>query len=115
MKHILLFPTLACVLALVAASSRANDPTPRKMSDPHDDAQVKQEMAKRWRQFGVNDSASSNTITKQVNTGPGGTKGCNTTIGPSAPAAPAQGSGRYGPQAKPSITVVTGSVINVCR
>ena len=114
MKYFSFLPTLACALALAATSSYADDPTPRKMSDPHDDAQVKQEMAKRWRNFGANDAAS-NTVTKQVNTGPGGTKGCNTTVGPSAPAAPAQGSGRYGPQAKPSITVVTGSVINVCR
>ena len=114
MKQFFFLPALACALALAVASSYADDPTPRKMSDPHDDAQVKQEMAKRWRNFGANDTAS-NTVTKQVNTGPGGTKGCNTTVGPSALAAPAQGSGRYGPQAKPSITVVTGSVINVCR
>jgi hypothetical protein len=92
------------------------DPTPRKSMDPQDDAQVKQEMAKRWRQWGVGDATSANVITREIQTGAGGAKGCNTTIGPSANNnANAVGSGRYGPKAKPSVTVVTGSVINVCR
>lgn len=106
---------LAFVLSITGGIALAgnDDPTPRKFEDVKDDAKVKQELAKRWRNYGAKDEM--NVITKTVNTGPGGVKGCNTTVGPSAPAAPAAGSGRYGPQPKPSITVVTGSVINVCR
>ena len=102
------------VLALAfsnVASANNPDPTPRKFEDSKDDAKVKQELAKRWRDFG----ASSSTVTREVNKGPGGSKGCNTTVGPSPAAAPATGSGRYGPKAAPSVTVVTGSIINVCK
>lgn len=105
--------TLLLIVASFSVSANNGDPTPRKFEDTRDDAKIKQEMSKRWKNMGgVNEA---NVITRTTNTGPGGAKGCNTTIGPSTPAAPATGSGRYGPQPKPSITVVTGSVINVCR
>jgi hypothetical protein len=107
--------TLCALLVSTIAWSNNPDPTPRKAADPKDDAQVKQEMAKRWRQWGIGDATSSNVVTREVQTGPGGVKGCNTTIGPSADNSNGVGSGRYGPKPKPSVTVVTGSVINVCR
>jgi hypothetical protein len=105
--------TLALVLFATGAFANDGDPTPRRFEDPKDDAKVKQEMSKRWRNFGSSNEA--NVTTRTINTGPGGAKGCNTTIGPSAAPAPKSGSGRYGPQPKPSITVVKGSVINVCK
>lgn len=108
-----IFLTLTFVLASVCSFAADGDPTPRKFEDTKDDAKVKQELAKRWKNIGTGNEA--NVMTRTIKTGPGGAKGCNTTIGPSTPAAPATGSGRYGPQPKPSITVVTGSVINVCR
>ena len=105
--------TIMLVLATTGAFATEGDPTPRRFEDTKDDAKVKQEMSKRWKNFGSNYQA--NVTTRTINSGPGGAKGCNTTIGPSAAPAPKSGSGRYGPQPKPSITVVTGSVINVCK
>jgi hypothetical protein len=113
MQHTYRLMTLALLMASTCAMANNPDPTPRKFEDSKDDAKVKQELSKRWRDFGVKDH--TNMVTKTVNTGPGGTKGCNTTVGPAPSPAPASGSGRYGPQPKPSVTVVTGSVINVCR
>ena len=105
--------SIALVLASIGAFATEGDPTPRRFEDTKDDAKVKQEMSKRWKNFGASNEA--NSVTRTIKTGPGGAKGCNTTIGPAAAPAPKSGSGRYGPQPKPSITVVTGSVINVCK
>jgi hypothetical protein len=105
--------TLSMLLAATAVYAQDGDPTPRKFSDNKDEAQIKQEMSKRWKAWGANDAP--NMVTRELKTGPGGAKGCNMTVGPSAPQQPATGSGRYGPKDKPAITVVTGSVINVCK
>ncbi|MBS7807646.1 hypothetical protein [Variovorax sp. PCZ-1] len=109
-KNVFITLFVAALAGTVWASD--GDPTPRKGIDNKDDAQVKQEMAKRWRSWGAGDT--QNMVTREIKTGPGGSKGCNTTVGPSQPAQ-TQGSGRYGPKDKPSVTVVTGSVINVCK
>jgi Tfp pilus assembly protein PilW len=99
-----------CIPMYVAASD--GDPTPRRAMDSKDDALVKKELSKRWRSFGADDA--NTIVTREVNKGAGGTKGCNTTVGPAPSTNQPQGSARYGQRPQQSVTVVTGSVINVC-
>lgn len=104
----------ASLLAPALAHADGNgDPTPRLSLDPRDEAKVRQVMANRWHDFGAN----QNTITRTVNQGAGGIRGCTTNIGPaqSVDATQPLSSGRYGPKPQNSTVVVAGSVINVCR
>lgn len=110
MKNFVLSSLLFCFSCWVLASD--GDPTPRRSLDSKDEALVKKEMSKRWRNFGADDAGT--VVTREVKTGPGGSKGCNTTVGPAPVATQPQGSGRYGPRQQNNVTVVTGSVINVC-
>jgi hypothetical protein len=107
-----LIAAFACLSIPLCVLANDGDPTPRKAMDSKDDALVKKEMAKRWRNFGADDATT--TVTREVNKGVGGTKGCNTTVGPAPSTTQAQGSSRYGAKPQQSVTVVTGSVINVC-
>jgi hypothetical protein len=102
--------TALCIPLCVLAND--GDPTPRKAMDSKDDALVKKEMAKRWRNFGATDA--NTIVTREVSQSAGGTKGCNTTVGPAPSNSQAQGSARYGQRTQQNVTVVTGSVINVC-
>jgi hypothetical protein len=104
--------TLLCLCMPLYVLANDGDPTPRKAMDSKDDALVKKEMSKRWRSFGADDA--NTIVTREVNKGAGGTKGCNTTVGPAPSTTQAQGSARYGQRTQQNVTVVTGSVINVC-
>jgi hypothetical protein len=104
--------TLVFIVIPFIAFANDGDPTPRRAMDAKDDALVKKEMSKRWRSFGADDA--NTIVTREVNQGAGGTKGCNTTVGPAPSTTQRQGSARYGQRSQPSVTVVTGSVINVC-
>jgi len=103
----------AGLLAPLLARADNGDPTPRLTLDPRDEAKVRQVMANRWHDFGID----QNTITRTINQGAGGIRGCVTNVGPAPDpnATPSLSSGRYGPKPQSSTTVVTGSVINVCR
>jgi hypothetical protein len=121
--------TTRCFIALVLALGQAawaapannnGDPTPRKGIDPSDAALIKQFEAKRW--LGTapgNQGGSSDQVRTSTSGSIPGRQSCNTQIGPSAPAAVGPAgqpttSPRFG-QARDSVVLVTGNVINVCR
>jgi hypothetical protein len=120
--------TRCCFISLVlafgqtawAASGNDGDPTPRKGIDPSDAAVIKQFEAKRWLSTAPGTvGGSSDAVRTNVSGSIPGRQSCNTQIGPSAPAAvgPAgqpTSSPRFG-QARNSVVLVTGNVINVCR
>ena len=111
---------LAVGQAAWAAPASDGDPTPRKGIDPADAALIKQFEAKRW--LGTapgTQGGTSDQVRTSISGSIPGRQSCNTQIGPAAPSAVGPAgqpttSPRFG-QARESVVLVTGNVINVCR